>query len=64
MKKHKDFARFIEANRLNWDAKFKTHVDSEYYNVKEFMENPDSLSFVADEDKDLGDVILDSILCL
>lgn len=64
MKGSKEFADFIEANRLNWNAKVKAHVDSEYYNVKEFMENPNSLSFVADEDKDLGNVKEKTILHL
>ncbi len=56
MNKEKKFEEFIEANRKNWDARTKAHIKSDYYNLQEFVENPQSLSFVADEHKDLGEI--------
>lgn len=53
---------FFEANKELWDAKVDIHKDSEFYNVKGFIEGKDTLDPI--EIEEVGDVTGKSLLHL
>ncbi|MHA1302729.1 MAG: class I SAM-dependent methyltransferase [Candidatus Heimdallarchaeaceae archaeon] len=52
----RDYSEYFKENQANWDSRTEIHINSEYYNVEEFIKNPNKLSFLANEHLELGEV--------
>lgn len=61
---YKKIKNYLDINQANWDDRAKIHFVSEDYAVENFINDPEKLSFEAEEHLEIGDVKNKTILHL